>query len=388
MTNSLSANDGRFPTRQWFDRSISWLTESLTQEQKLSHYLEPLMQWLQPGWSSDSFRAAVLTLRHESDDVYSLVIRPHQRAFRQNWVGFQAGQHIELSAEKDGVRCTRTFSISSSPDYFTKTGLIELTIRVQEQGQLTPWFRDYFKQGGVANISDARGDFILSGADEQRPLLMIAGGSGITPFRSMLQQLKAGGSQRPVHLMYYARDAEQFLFLQEFQRLEKELDHFRLTLIDSSAAGFIQPEHLQQAGINPAESGLQIMICGPTAMIKAARQVVIAEGAYSDQVISEYFGAAPLEQLDVAQGEQLVSCLSSEQQFISRADHSQTLLDLAEQAAIKPVSGCRVGVCHQCICKKQSGVVYNTKTERYSDTGAEEIQLCISVAVTDLVLDL
>ena len=70
------------------------------------------------------------------------------------------------------------------------------------------------------------------------------------------------------------------------------------------------------------------------------------------------------------------------------AQPAQTLLDVAEQAGLKPVSGCRIGVCHQCICKKESGVVFNTKTGTYSDTGSEDIQLCISVAASDLILDL
>ena len=66
----------------------------------------------------------------------------------------------------------------------------------------------------------------------------------------------------------------------------------------------------------------------------------------------------------------------------------QTLLDLAEQEGLKPVSGCRIGVCHQCICNKKQGRVYNTKTKQYSDTGAEEIQLCLSVPVGHVELEL
>ena len=66
---------------------------------------------------------------------------------------------------------------------------------------------------------------------------------------------------------------------------------------------------------------------------------------------------------------------------------SHSLLELAEQNGLKPLAGCRVGVCHQCKCTKKSGVVLNTLTGQYSDTGREDIQLCVSVPVNDVVLD-
>ena len=66
----------------------------------------------------------------------------------------------------------------------------------------------------------------------------------------------------------------------------------------------------------------------------------------------------------------------------------KTLLELAEEEGLTPVSGCRQGICHQCICKKKQGRVYNTKTQEYSDSGPEEIQLCLSVPVGTVELEL
>ncbi|WP_420590156.1 flavin reductase family protein [Bacterioplanoides sp.] len=383
----MSLSDVAVSGRSSFRRSRAWrwLADSLTQQQQFSDYAEPLMQMITPNWSSVYSRARILMLRHESDDVFSLVIRPQKSWGKQPFV---AGQHLELITERDGARQHRTFSISSSPEYFRKTGLIELTIRVQEQGAVTPWLREHFAEGGLANISAAKGDFHLSASDDDKPLLMIAGGSGITPFRSMLQQLRSRQSDRTVHLLYYARDNEQFLFPQEFLRLQKELVDFRVSLMDSSQLGFIDSSHLSRCDFDLSDDDTRVMICGPTPMIQAAREVVAAAGASEDRVMFEYFGAAPIDQVEGAEGSQYISCQSSGKQFISDSEQPQTLLDLAEQAGLKPVSGCRIGVCHQCICKKQSGVVYNTKTGQTSDTGPGEIQLCVSVAVSDVALDL
>jgi ferredoxin len=79
---------------------------------------------------------------------------------------------------------------------------------------------------------------------------------------------------------------------------------------------------------------------------------------------------------------------ASDKALVSAKDKTSTLLEQAEGLGITPLSGCRIGVCHQCICKKKSGIVFNTRTQEYSDTGSEEIQLCISVAQGDVILDL
>lgn len=388
MSLSDVAIRGRHSLRR--SRAWHWLADSLTQQQQFSDYVEPLLQMITPNWSSVYSRARILILRHESDDVFSLVIRPQKSWAKQSFI---AGQHLELITEKNGVRNHRTFSISSSPDYFSKTGLIELTIRVQEQGAVTPWLREHFAEGGLVNISVAKGDFHISASDDDKPLLMIAGGSGITPFRSMLQQLRSRQSSRAVHLLYYARDDQQFLFQQEFLRLQQELANFRVSLMDSSQLGFIDSRHLSRCDFDLGDENTRVMICGPTPMIQAARDAVAAvddtdAGASKERVMFEYFGAAPIDQIDGAEGSQYISCQSSGKQFVSHSEQPQTLLDLAEQSGLKPVSGCRIGVCHQCICKKQSGVVYNTKTGQTSDMGPGEIQLCVSVAVSDVALDL
>ena len=385
MTTYSDGQEGRM------EKAWQWLAQSLTQEKYFGDYFEPLMQLLTPNWSSVYSRARILTLRNETDDVFTLVIRP-QAAWRKQ--GFVAGQHLELITEKAGVRNHRTFSISSSPDYLRKTGLIELTIKVQPEGRITPWLKNQFAGGGKVNISAPFGDFAMPGADA--PVLMIAGGSGITPFRSMLAQAQAlteaqpqaQPQAQPRHLMVYARNAEHFLFRREFERMSKELPGFSLTLMNSEEVGFMQAGHLQQLPLDITQPSLQVLICGPTPMIQLARQRVSDAGVAESRIHFEYFGAAPIDQVAGAEGQQHISCLRSDKQLTSAAEQPQSLLDLAEQAGLSPVSGCRIGVCHQCICKKQSGVVYNTKTGQTSDTGPQEIQLCVSVAVTDVALDL
>jgi len=128
------------------------------------------------------------------------------------------------------------------------------------------------------------------------------------------------------------------------------------------------------------------MICGPAPMIKLARQSLAELEMPADSVLFEYFGAPPIE---VEAGEQGVVSFARSGVVSAQQDGEQkTLLEQAEDKGLNPVSGCRIGVCHQCICQKQSGVVVNTRTGETSDTGPGDVQLCVSVPVGDVVLDL
>ena len=316
--------------------------------------------------------------------MYSLIIKPHK-----SWNGFKAGQYLELTVEKEGAWVSRFFSISSSPAYFQQSGLIEISIRIQENGQITPWLPQILEAGSVLNISEAQGEFVLPQAlsSALKPTLMIAGGSGITPFRSMLQQIACKGLaiNTPVTLMYYARSSEHFLFREELQQFEKQAPNLEVHFIDTDDVGFFSDAHL--LGFCQDFNERDIYICGPGPMILHARKVLKGQKVNDDQIYYEFFGPEPIS-LDTSDKAVNVLFQQSEKQVSTDNNEPKTLLTLAEEASLKPVTGCRIGVCHQCICKKQSGVVYNSKTKTYSDTGQEEIQLCVSVPVADVVLAL
>jgi ferredoxin-NADP reductase len=372
-------------------KSWVWFSQALTQHSSFSGYFQPLIQMLVPQWSTDAYRAQIVEIRDEMADMYTLVLKPETGVIDRQWPLFEAGQYIELMIEKDGARTLRCFSISSSPAHYDQTGLIELSIRIQEKGRITPWIRQQLALGSLVNISAAQGDFVLPKTEAPEKLLFIAGGSGITPFRSMLQQqamnkdnFNGASAELDIHLLYYSRDNQHIVFQQELEQLEKDFSNITVTFIDSEVSGFICADHLQEYCSDFSQRSA--FICGPSPMIQQARKVLADQGVEKDKINFEFFGAAPIEIENNEQG--IVHFQTSEKIAVSEKDKTQTLLEQAEEQGLNPVFGCRIGVCHQCICKKKSGVVFNTRTQEYSDTGSEEIQLCISVAQGDVVLDL
>jgi len=359
----------------------SWLARQITNHTSFGAYFEPLIQLLLPQWRSDRLRSKIVSIRQESHDMYSLVIKPHR-----GWQKFTAGQHLELTVEKDGAWMSRFFTISSSPAHFKKSGLIELSIQIQEKGKITPWLAEALCPGSIVNLSQAQGEFYLT--QHTSPILMIAGGSGITPFRAILQQLSLttnGTANSSKTLMYYARSSEHFLFKQELLKYAEQLPSLQVHFIDSSEHGFLNTQHLERYSENFKTS--HIYLCGPANMILHGRKLLTSLKVNGQQLHYEFFGPEPIE-LEQTSGAKSILFKRSNKQISTQESAPKTLLELAELASTNPVSGCRAGICHQCICQKKSGVVYNTKTQQYSDTGAQEIQLCISVAASDLVLEL
>lgn len=357
------------------------LTRALTHQPNLITYFEPFIHWFQPYWQADRFLGKVEEVREELSGFYTLVIRPSKR-----WPGFQAGQHVEVQVLHQGARIKRYFSISSSPAYYLQTGLIELSIRVQAQGRITPWLQEHYSLNSFAGISlaKAQGRFVLP--SHQQPLLLIAGGSGITPFRAMLQQLKLTQQDRDVQLIYFAKEAHQHAFEQELGGIQQQLPNVKIHFLNDAEHGWINAELLEQHCSDLSQR--QVYLCGPAPMLALAQEALDQLQIEKSNIHLERFQAAsvaPAKALDTAVQ---VNFQRSGQVVEVAPTQSSSLLEVAEQAGLKPLSGCRVGVCHQCVCQKSSGVVFNRLTGEYSDTGAGEVQLCVSVASSDVVLEI
>lgn len=354
-----------------------WLSMALVNNLSFKGFFEPLVQLFFSGWNATGYRAKVIKIREESSDIFSLVLK-----VSKCWKGFKAGQYIEISFQQEGANISRIFSISSPPDLHHRQRLIELTIRIQPQGRITPWLPTGLKTGEFVNISAAKGEFVIN--NNSKPLLLIAGGSGITPFRSMIATQINKHPSSDIKLLYYDNKVD-FLFADEFNSLKDNHGNLSISFIQSNLNGRICLDHLQQycADFNHRD----IYICGPNEMIKTCERLLLDNNVNVKNINFEYFGPAPIKKLDV-ESKGIVQFSQSLKNFATLPDMPKTLLEIAESLNLNPMTGCRMGICHQCICEKKQGVVYNTLTKTFSDTGNEEIQLCVSLPVGDVSIKL
>jgi ferredoxin-NADP reductase len=357
-------------------KTIEWFSLSLTNTNNFKDYFHPMIRVFSFP-KQNIFKAKVLDVRTETNQTYSLIIKPSKK-----WQGFKAGQFIEITLEMDGRYLTRIFSISSAPSYYAKKGMIEVTIKKQNKGTVTPYLDQLFKTTDKISISAAHGEFIVK--DPDQPLLFIAAGTGITPIKSMISDLCQSNSNeaRDINLIYYARD-NIHLFKQDFEFLASTNSNLKVNFINSTIEGRLNQQHL--IGNCADYKYRNIYICGPSNMIQTTQELLLKNNINQDQINFEYFGAAPIYDLNIENQGELSFQLS---EVKTKTNNQLSLLEQAESSGLKPASSCRMGVCHQCVCKKKQGVVYNRLTNKFSDSGEQDIQLCVSVAIGDVTLEI
>src|SRR5262245_49692462 len=133
--------------------------------------------------------ARVVDLIEETPRSKSLILEPPA------WPGHRAGQHVDvrLTAE-DGYQAQRSYSIASGPE---DTELV-LTIERLDDGEVSPYLVDELRPGDELELRGPIGGYFLWERSSGGPLLLIAGGSGVVPFRAMLRHHVAGGSDTEV----------------------------------------------------------------------------------------------------------------------------------------------------------------------------------------------
>ena len=343
------------------------------------HSVDRYLEMIDPTWSVNEVRAELIAVRQQTADSVTLALRPNR-----NWQGFKAGQYVRLAVEIDGVRRTRCYSPANS--VHTRTGLIELTAKAHAGGFVSRYLREQARPGMVFGLSQAEGVFALP---EQRPerVLLISGGSGITPVMSMLRTLCDEGHQGRITFLHYTNAARDMIYAAELADIAIRYPNVQLVRAFAQAdqggemQGLFSREQLLRAAPDYAQA--QTFLCGPPGMMQAVQKLFAGEGL-SERLHLEHFGAAPIA-LNPANAQGEVRFARSERLAVNSG---ATLLDQAEAAGLKPESGCRLGICHSCTCRKTSGKVRDTRTGQVSDGGEEDIQICVSVPVGTVTLDI
>jgi ferredoxin-NADP reductase len=239
--------------------------------------------------------------------------------------------------------------------------------------------------GLVVGLSQADGTFTLP---EPRPerILLISGGSGITPVLSMLRTLCEEGYAGQIGFLHYAPDAAHVGYLDELRALAARHDNVRLALgytrgSGGEVRGRFGPKHL--LAVAPEYRDAEVFVCGPTPLMDAVRDLYAAHGA-ERRVHTEEFTLTPVVVDDGAVSGNVGFARSD----VSAANTGATLLEQAEAAGLDPEHGCRMGICFSCTQVKKSGCTRDLRSGELHSDPDTEIQLCINVPVGDVVIDL
>ncbi|WP_345342604.1 ferredoxin reductase [Rhodococcus olei] len=339
------------------------------------HPLDRYLELVDPMTTVRDLRARVVAVRRATADTVTITLRPTRQ-----WRGFRAGQFVQVGVVVDGVRHTRCYS----PAGADRDTDIELTVKAHAHGLVSGHLRERVEVGTVVTLSQAAGTFTLPTPRPPR-VLLISGGSGITPVMSMLRTLVAEGYRGDVTFLHYANRAEGVPYLAELRACAAGNANVNIVLAYTDSGGGdlrgrFGAEHLDVAA--PWWREAETYLCGPASLMRSVRE--------------QYDRHAPGDRLHVEEFAPVVAspdpgaagATTFRASGVTAENTGVSLLEQAEAAGLTPEYGCRMGICFSCTTVRASGCTRNLRTGELDSDPDTPIQLCVSAAVGDVTLSL
>jgi ferredoxin-NADP reductase len=341
------------------------------------HGVDRYLELLSPRLTIADARAEVIRVRRQTSRSVTLTLRANAA-----WRGFQAGQYVPAGVEIDGVRRTRTYSPAGSHHDGRR---LELTVTEHPSGLVSGHLLRAIRPGAIVHLGQAQGTFTLPQPPPDQ-IILISGGSGITPVLSMLRTLVDEDHRGEIAFVHFARTEADWLYRPEVEALAARHPGVRIAYHVTRGDGAAR---LDAAGLAPlldgADAGSALAaVCGPPTLIDAAGAVWAKLGGDPERMLAETF-TPPRALVSGAGATGTVRFLRSDR---TAPIAGGTLLEQAEAAGLTPDFGCRMGICHTCTCRKAAGAVRNLLTGEVCDEENDDIQLCISVPAGDVALEL
>jgi len=263
------------------------------------------------------------------------------------------GQFVTFSFLYDGKKVIRSYSICSAP---IAAGYIEITPKRVPKGCASVFLNDRATPGLTVEAQGPFGRFCLD-PNTRRNVVMLAGGSGITPFIAMLRYADDLCLNIDVTLIYCVRTPRDIIFERELERLRSNLERFRFAVLPGEAGanwtgpqGRITREFLEAAVNDPGSA--DFFLCGPPPFMDTSRAILTAMGVKEGRILQESFGGRPPADTGA---DALIEFARSGKTCVARA--GQSVLEAAEESGVAIPYSCRAGQCGTCKTRLLEGRV-------------------------------
>ena len=357
------------------------------------------------GWNGHR-KFTVAAKVYECEDVFSFHLVPHDR---RSLPGFKPGQYLTFSLEIPGrdkpvVRC---YSLSDSPgqaDHYRVTIKREPAPADKPDappGVASGYFSELVKAGDILNVKAPAGHFFLD-MNKPTPIVLLAGGVGVTPMLSMAKAVAESGSKREVWFFFGCRSGAEHMLKADMDRLATEHSNIRVEVCYSRPApnevlgrdyqhtGRVTVEILKK--LLPANN-FEFFMCGNGAFMKTLNDGLEAWGVPEKDIHYEAFGpatvkkkTAPTSAAPATGGPAVKVTFAKSERTLDWNPALLNLLDFARENGVRIDSGCCAGSCGSCLVAVKSGGIEYLKTP---DAATEEgsCLTCICKPKGDLVLD-
>jgi len=230
--------------------------------------------------------ATLVDSRWETGTARTLVLRV------PGWPGHLAGQHVDvrLTAE-DGYTARRSYSVAAPAN----GELVELTVQRVDDGEVSPYLTDVLPVDARIELRGPVGGWFVWRPANPRPVLLVAGGSGIVPLMAMVRARGQAGDRTPFRLIYSVRTPEQVYYAQELREARRAGLDVALVYTRTAAEGTRRPpgritaDDLARDGW-PAEFQPDCYVCGPTGFVEVVADLLTGLGHDPASIRTERFG--------------------------------------------------------------------------------------------------
>ena len=214
---------------------------------------------------------------------------------------FRAGQHYDVRlTAPDGYQAQRSYSVASAPDDFEH---IDLTVELIPDGEVSPYFHEVVEPGDVLEVRGPIGGPFTWTPDLAGPLLLLAGGSGIVPLKSILAHRDLAAPETPALLLYSARGPEDIIYRKFLDIVSRRSPcvAVQCALTRRQPPGWIGYDRRVDAAmvrecvdelmaLNDGDTVPLSYACGPTGFVEAAADALLSAGVPESAIRTERFG--------------------------------------------------------------------------------------------------
>ncbi|GLZ86371.1 toluate 1,2-dioxygenase electron transfer subunit [Metapseudomonas resinovorans] len=230
-----------------------------------------------------SFEASISAVRQLSDSTIALSIKGESLSK----LAFLPGQYVNLKVP--GSEQTRAYSFSS----LQKDGEVSFLIRNVPGGLMSSFLTGLAKAGDSMSLAGPLGSFYLR--DIRRPLLLLAGGTGLAPFTAMLEKIAEEGSEHSLHLIYGVTHDHDLVEMDKLEAFAARIPNFTYSACVANPESsypqkgyvtqHIAPKHLNDGDVD-------VYLCGPPPMVEAVSQYIREQGISPANFYYEKFAAS------------------------------------------------------------------------------------------------
>ncbi|MBF0264898.1 MAG: hybrid-cluster NAD(P)-dependent oxidoreductase [Gammaproteobacteria bacterium] len=377
-------------------------------------------------WNKGKLQLRCIEIIDETHDVKTFKFINHSQT--QLFL-YKPGQFISIELMIEDKKILRSYTISSTP---SRPHTLSITVKRVPGGEVSNWLHDFFNVGDIINARGPNGDFTCFDHPAQK-MLLISGGSGITPVMSMMKWLADTSSEVDIVFLHNARTPHDIIFAKELDLISAMHSNIEVVVAVSEKSsdgwqgftGRISPQMIEMIAPDFAER--TVYVCGPNEYMEATQDILEWMKFPMENYYSESFGGAPITRqsnntssnyqpstyqakdnpsdLSIKQTQNKTdvpkvakpqsNASSQENKLIFKQSNKEVshngsdyILDIAEDNLVEIASACLQGSCGTCRVRKLEGEV-DMASSYLSDEEVKEgyILACCSVPLGKVVIE-